>query len=184
MLVALSGTPGTGKSTISKLLQKKGYNIVSLNEIAINQGFVTGIDTDRNSKEIDIDRLNNYIDEYYRTKDLVFIEGHASHHLKTADKVIILRCHPKKLKNRLQKKGWNKGKIKENIEAETIDVILCETVDIHPEKNIFEIDTTNKNIKSVLSSIIEIIKSNFKPIKNYKLGNIDWSEEILNNYQL
>lgn len=182
MLAALSGTPGTGKSTISALLQKEGYTIVSLNELAINQGFVTGIDTERNSKIIDIDGLNDYIDECYKTDDLIFIEGHASHLLKTADKVIILRCHPNKLKSRLEKKGWNQEKIKENIEAETIDVILCETVELHPEENIFEIDTTNKNIKSVLSSIVEIVKSNFEPTKKYKIGKIDWSEEILNDF--
>ena len=70
----------------------------------------------------------------------------------------------------------------ENIEAETIDVILCETVELHPEENIFEIDTTNKNIKSVLSSIVEIVKSNFEPTKKYKIGKIDWSEEILNDF--
>ncbi len=182
MLAALSGTPGTGKSTISALLQKEGYTIVSLNELAMNQGFVTGIDTERNSKIIDIDGLNDYIDEYYKTDDLIFIEGHASHLLKTADKVIILRCHPNKLKSRLEKKGWKQEKIKENIEAETIDVILCETVELHPEENIFEINTTNKNIKSVLSSIVEIVKSNFESTKKYKIGKIDWSEEILNDF--
>ena len=182
MLVALSGTPGTGKSTVSALLQKEGYNIVNLNELAINRGFVTGIDTERHSKVIDIDGLDNYINDHYKTKDIVFIDGHASHLLRTIDKVILLRCHPNKLKIRLEKKGWNKEKIKENIEAETIDVILCETVELHPEENIFEIDTTNKNIKSVLSSIIEVVKSNFEPIKKYKIGKIDWSEEVLNDF--
>ena len=182
MLVALSGTPGTGKSTASTLLQKEGYDIINLNELAVNQGFITGVDKGRNSKVIDINRLNNYIEKYYRNNDFILIEGHASHLLKTADKVILLRCHPNKLKSRLEKKGWKKIKINENIEAEIIDIILCETVEIHSEDNIFEIDTTNKIARSVLSSIIEIIKSNFKPTKKYKIGKIDWSEEILNNY--
>jgi broad-specificity NMP kinase len=67
------------------------------------------------------------------------------------------------------------------VEAEILDVILCETVELHPEENIFEIDTTNENIDSVLNSIIDIVKSNFEQIKKYKIGKIDWSEEILNN---
>jgi adenylate kinase len=182
MLIALSGTPGTGKSSISALLQKEGYNIINLNELAINQGFVNRIENKGITKIIDINKLNRYIDKNYRNDDLFLIEGHASHLLKVIDKVILLRCHPKKLKIRLEKKGWNKVKINENIEAETIDIILCEAVELHDKNDIFEIDTTDKNIRTVLLSIIEIIKSNFIPIKKYKIGKIDWSEEILNNY--
>ena len=182
MFVALSGTPGTGKSSVSALLQKEGYTIVSLNELAIEKKFISGIDKERNSKIIDIDRLNYYINKRYKTKDIVFIEGHSAHLLKIVDKIILLRCHPKKLKKRLEEKGWNQEKIKENVEAETIDVILCEAVETYPEENIFEIDTTDKKIEDVALAIIEIAKRNFKPTKKYNIGKIDWSEEILKDF--
>lgn len=183
MLIALSGTPGTGKSSVSALLKKEGYYIINLNELAINKGFVNRTKNRIDPKIIDIKKLNNYIGKNYRNDILFFIEGHASHLLKVVDKVIILRCHPKILKTRLEKKKWNKVKINENIEAETIDIILCEAVEFHHEDDIFEIDTTDKKIRTVLLSIIEIIKSNFIPLKKYHIGKIDWSEEILNNYQ-
>ena len=179
MFVALSGTPGTGKTSVSNILQKKAYQVVSLNEIAIKKGFIEGIDKKRNSKILDIDRLNEYISKEYAAEALVFIEGHAAHFLNNAEKVILLRCHPTKLKNRLEKKGWNKEKIKENIEAEALDVILCETIEYFPSDSIFEINTSNKTIESVSESIVEIVKSNFSPIKKYNIGKIDWSEEIL-----
>ena len=179
MLIAISGTPGTGKTTASALLKKKGYSIIDLNELAVEKGFVTGIDVKRNSKIININGLNDYIEEYYRSNDIVFFEGHASHLLSIVDYVIILRCHPRKLKTRLKQKGWSQQKIKENVEAEALDVILCEAYDLHFENNIFEIDTSNKSMKSVSSSVIEIVESNFKLIKKYKIGKIDWSEEIL-----
>jgi adenylate kinase len=179
MLVAISGTPGTGKTTVSNLLKNQGYFIVYLNELAVAKGFVTGIDVKRNSKIININGLNDYIEEVYDTNDIVFFEGHASHLLSIVDYIIILRCHPRKLKNRLKRKGWLQQKIKENIEAEALDVILCEAYELHSENKIFEIDTSNKSIKSVLSSIIEIVESNFKLTKKYKIGKIDWSEEIL-----
>ena len=57
MLVAISGTPGTGKTAVSDLLQKEGYEVVSLNELAIKNGFISGIDKKRNSKILDIKRL-------------------------------------------------------------------------------------------------------------------------------
>ena len=59
MLVALSGTPGTGKSFVSTLLQKDGYEIISINKLAIDKGFIVGVDKKRNSKILDINRLNN-----------------------------------------------------------------------------------------------------------------------------
>jgi adenylate kinase len=182
MLVALTGTPGTGKTSVATCLQKKGYTIVRLNDLAIKQGYIDGVDKTRNTKLIDIQQLNLFIQKNYTTHDIVFFEGHAAHLLRAIDKVIILRCHPKKLKKRLQKKGWKPGKIKENIEAEILDIILCEAVDLHQKKNIFEIDTTNKTIDDVAVLLHNIVKKNFEPTKPYRIGQIDWSEEILKEY--
>jgi adenylate kinase len=184
MRVALTGTPGTGKSAVAKQLQKKGYTIVRLHELAIQNGYIDGIDKKRNSQIIDMDKLHKYIKKNFTTNELVFFEGHVAHLLKTMEKVIILRCHPKELKRRLMKKKWNNQKIQENINAETLDVILCETVELHPKKNIFEIDTTNINIEEVAASIVKISKKNFQPTKTYNIGLIDWSEEILKGFQV
>jgi len=182
MRIGLSGTPGTGKTSVAKYLQKTGYTIVRLNDLAINQGYVDGIDKTRNTKLIDIQKLNRFIRKRYSTKDLVFFEGHMAHLLQSIEKVIILRCHPQKLTKRLQKKGWKTKKIKENIEAETLDIILCEAVELHQKKNIFEIDTTNNTSQEVASIIHTFVKKDFEPTKPYRIGQIDWSEEILKEY--
>ncbi len=182
MLVALTGTPGTGKSAVATLLQKQGYTIVRLNDLALLSGSIDGIDKKRNSKLIDIEKLNNYIKKNYTTNDLVFFEGHIGHLLKKMEKILILRCHPNELKKRLTKKGWTTEKIQENIDAETIDIILCEAVERHQKKNIFEIDTTNKTINEVTTAIIKIIKNRYRPTKTYSIGLIDWSEEILKKH--
>jgi len=184
MIVALSGTPGVGKTSVSALLKNHGYTILSLNEIALDNKFIKGVDKERNSTILDIDRINEYISKAYDTEKLVFIEGHASHLLKIIDKVILLRCHPTLLHKRLEEKGWKKEKIKENVEAEILDIILCEAVEFFSEQDIYEIDTTKKTVEAVSSSIIKIIQSDFKPLKNYTLGKIDWSEEILKDYIL
>ncbi len=177
MLVALTGTPGTGKTSTADLLEQKGYHVVRLNILAQEQGFLDGIDKKRKTKLMDMTAMNSYVKKTYKTRDLVFFEGHASH-LLSVDYVILLRCHPHELKKRLQKKKWNQRKIQENIEAEALDVILCEAVDRHPEKNIFEIDTTQHSVDRIVSSIEEIIRNNFQPIKKYTIGMIDWSEDL------
>ena len=182
MLVAISGTPGTGKTSVSKILKQYDFEIVDLNKISIEKDFVIGVDEKRGSNIIDVNMLNKYIKEKYTKKDIVFVEGHLSHLLKNIDKVIVLRCHPSVLKKRLAEKKWDDKKIKENIDAESLDVILCESVDFHLRKNIFEIDTTDKTVDRVVSSILEIAENKFKPMKKYNIGYIDWSEEILKDF--
>jgi len=182
MIVALTGTPGTGKTSISKILQENGFEVVDLNKVACEKNFLIGKDEKRDSNIVDIERFDEFVKKNYSGRDII-IEGHLSHLLKSVDKVIILRCNPDELRKRLSCKGWNKDKIKENLEAEILDVILCETVDIHSDKNIFEIDTTKKSVIDVAFLIEGIIKSGFRNVKSYNIGNIDWSEEILKRFK-
>jgi len=182
MIISITGTPGTGKTSVSEILQKKGYKILDFNKIAIEKGFLDGIDKKRKSNIVNIKKFDNYIKKTYKSDELIFIEGHLSHLLKNVDKVILFRCHPKKLKQNLFKKKWKNEKIMENLEAEILDIILCESIDLHQKKNIFEIDVTKKSIQNVASDIIEIINNKFKNMKKYKIGDIDWSEEILKDF--
>ncbi len=182
MIIALTGTPGSGKTSVAEVLKTKGFNILDLNKLACDKNFFIGKDTRRDSYIIDIEKFNRYIFDNYGGKEIVFIEGHLSHLLKTVEKIIILRCHPEILKNNLSKKGWNIEKIKENVLAEILDIILCETVEIHKEDNIFEINGSDKSVEEIANIIIEITKNKFKKMKKYKIGKIDWSEEILKDF--
>ena len=182
MIIAITGTPGVGKSSVASVLRENGYEVVDLFKIAVDNGFVDGNDEERHSWIVNVDKLNNYVKKNYTSKGIVFVEGHLSHCLKCADRVIILRCRPDELRKRLSFKGWSDEKVKENLEAEILDVILVETVDIHPVGNIFEVDTTGKSIDAVMSSFIEIINNKLKHMKKYNIGNIDWSEEIFKDF--
>ena len=50
--VALSGTPGTGKTTISSLLQSEGFDVLSLEKIADKHNCLGELDATDDSKEI------------------------------------------------------------------------------------------------------------------------------------
>jgi len=179
MLVALTGTPGVGKSAVSQILKNKGYNIVDINAVVTEYHLYSSIDIKRNSKIIDFKKLNTHVKEIYAQQDLVILESHVSHLINGVDKVIILRCHPTKLQQRLSTRGWSMQKIKENVEAEILDVILCEAVEHHPKTSIFEIDTTPLLTDDVALSVHDIIQHNFKKRKKYNIGNIDWTDELL-----
>jgi adenylate kinase len=107
---------------------------------------------------------------------MIFLDGHLSH-LLPSDIVIVLRCEPNKLRERLRKKRYSKEKIEENVEAEILDVILIEAVELH--KKVFEIDTTNLNADEICNDIVSIIRGH---TKRYNVGRIDWSKEILKRY--
>lgn len=179
MRVALTGTPGTGKTSVAALLEKEGCIFVSLYALAQENNCICGTDKKRDSQLVDIKKLDKCIQKTFKTDELVFFEGHIGHLLSSMEKIIILRCHPKKLKKRLLGKKWSAQKVMENVDAEALDIILCEAVENHPLKNIFEIDTTKRTITEVALSVREIVNTNFDRIEPYSIGQIDWSEEII-----
>jgi len=169
-----------GKSAEHEVSLQSAKNIVEAIDKDKYEVVLIGIDKKRKSKIVDIDKLNNYIKNKYNVIEVVFLVGHISHLLKNVNKIIVLRCHPDFLKKRLSKKRWTAEKIKENIEAEILDIILCEALESHTEKNVFEIDTTKLSVKKVVSNILEIINNKFEQMDKYRVGNIDWSEEVFN----
>lgn len=201
MIVALTGTPGTGKSTVSKLLRNKKYKVLVLNDIITLENLTLGHDAARQTTEADLEGLNHYLTENlkpsYRNKknnkqgiiskkksdnivgDSIFLEGHLAHLLPLVDLVIILRCHPAELRKRLTNKSWAENKIHENLEAEAVDTILIESMERFSQEKVFEIDTTHLKPEDVMEGIIKIIKGN---VKGFEPGRIDWSEEILKWY--
>lgn len=185
MIVAITGTPGTGKTTLVQNLQAMGYKTIDLSQVIDENNFVTGFDSNRDTQEVDLGKLNEYLKEHLENIDkteIVLIDSHLSHNLSFTDIIIILRCHPKTLETRLKNKGYNPTKIQENLEAEAIDVITIESVELHGNNEVYEIDVTNKNVNDVANDVLKIIKCEDSARDDYKIGKIDWSEEILEWY--
>jgi len=179
MIVAISGVPGTGKTTACKMLECNGYNVVYINKlISVHPEFVTGYDKKRKVKEVEVGKLKKYIKYHYSRTSLTFVDSHYSH-LLGPDVIIILRCDPKELINRLKKKRFRKEKIMENIEAEALDVITIESVQVKGKDNVYEIDITNLSTIKIVEAIKKIIETG---TKNYSVGKLDWSEEVLEWY--
>jgi len=90
------------------------------------------------------------------------------------DVAIVLRCSPKVLESRLKRKGWPEKKVRENVEAEAVDVILIEALENVPD--VCEIDTTEMTDGQVARAIERIVKGERQ---KYRVGNVDWSQEVL-----
>lgn len=171
MLISLTGTPGTGKSTVALGLQAKGWKVLEVNDLAKRHGLLRSKDPTRDSYDLDLDELQEAL-EKERFDDGILV-GHLSH-LLDVDMVIVLRCHPEQLVKRLEARKWAVAKVRENALAESLDIILAEAVD--SEVPVFEVNTTEMSLAETEGAVLAILAGEKE---KYAVGNIDWSEEAL-----
>jgi len=171
MIVAVTGTPGTGKTSVCKLL--KGVTVIDLRALAEEHSELFSRDKKRKSLDVDVKVLKKLIP---KSVGATVLDGHLSHHMKP-DFAIVLRCSPEVLAKRLAKRRWPKAKVRENLEAEAVDVILIEAMDSCNE--VFEIDTTEMTPLQVSKAVAEIIRGESG---KYRPGNVDWSSEVMDWY--
>jgi adenylate kinase len=166
MRVALCGSPGTGKSTVAKLLP---YSVVDINKL-VRDGLCLGMDLERGCLEADMDGIEDRLTEL-DADDIIILDGHFSHFF--ASEAIVLRLHPQELRKRLEARGYHEKKIRENLEAEALDVILSEAVELC--NKVDEIDTSEKTPEEVAELISRVIKGEIR----FSPGQVDWLEYFL-----
>ena len=136
-VILVSGTTGTGKTTIAKKLAKKhNYEYIDLNHLLIKKKLYSGYDRKLKTHVVDQRKSNKLMIALIKEakesgeKGLV-IDSHLSHLLpaRHADLCIITKTGLRKLKGRLQKRKYPEEKIKENLEAEILDVCLVEALE-------------------------------------------------------
>lgn len=190
-IIAVSGTPGVGKTSFSKLLaQKINGKHIDLSKLASKEKLIIGVDLERKTKIVDIKKLRSKLKEIIKKSNCdLILNGHYSPSVlpsKFIDFVIVLRHNPLKLKERLKARGYTKKKIYENICAEALDICTYEAIESCGINKVYELDTTNKSLKELVVEALNIIEGNKKP----RLGIVNWLkvledegkiDEILNN---
>jgi adenylate kinase len=176
MLVAITGTPGTGKSSVCTAL---GLGYVDLHRLIEELGFYTGVDPERGSLIADLDRLRDYVLQL-KEQPLLILEGHLAHLLEP-EVAIVLRANPLVLAGRLEQKGFPPQKIQENVEAEALDIILVEAVDLCAV--VYEVDTSTISVEEVAAVVRAIIAAETVEGESeqraalrqrYAPGSVDW----------
>ena len=177
--IFITGTPCTGKTTVSeKLSEKLGCRLVKLNDLAIEHDFVLGIDEDKGYKVIDIPALDEKVSEIISVSDeLLVFEGHLSHLCSGADKVIVLRVHPEILRLRLEGRNYSESKIMENLEAEAMGVCSAEAYDVYGN-DVCEIDVSDLTVDEIVCEIIDVISGE----KTFSIGEIDFMDWLISTY--
>ncbi len=110
--IGVIGTPGCGKTT---LCQSLGLPVLSLRDIAEKNHCLGKIEAD-GAAPMDVEKLA----ELWQHPDvLTLIDGHLAHHVPV-DALIVVRCHPDELRNRLGQRGYSSEKIQANVEVEML----------------------------------------------------------------
>lgn len=157
MRVAVTGTPGTGKTTATEAIETE-LSVIHLNDVITERGLTTGHDDERDSAIADLDAVADWLAD----RDDVVFESHLAHQFD-ADRVVVLRCHPEELETRLAERDERPESISENAESEALDVVLSEAVNRHGEDAIFEVDTTDRSPTAVAAAIESVIEGTRKP---------------------
>jgi len=166
MMFGITGTPGTGKSSIARMLREEGFRVLHLSETTGD--YVIEEDLLRETMVIDEDR---WAAEFVPFDGIV--EGHLAH-LLPCDRMAVLRCRPDVLAARLQGRGYGEEKVRENTLAEAPDVVLVETLELFTPEQVYELDTTDKTIQECCDRVGRFFRGEIPP----QSGFLDWSSFI------
>ena len=205
MLIGLTGTPGTGKTSVGKLLEKsRGWKVIYLNDLIKEEKLYSEIDEKRDAVVADMElvraRLAEILEAEENRKDtgddkvemekeeeeeekeeIIILESHLAHHI--ADTVIVLRAYPPELKKRLEKRGYSEDKVNENAEAEAIDLILVEAAEWC--EKVFEVNSTGRTAEETAGDVEKIIdclvsgrEGEEEKLEEFKPGSLDWIDSV------
>ncbi|MGA1872718.1 MAG: adenylate kinase family protein [Thermoplasmatota archaeon] len=196
MLVSISGTPGTGKTSLCLEMADRGYDYRELGRIVAEHGLSE--DTTEGSLEqlVEPRKLRRGLSKLdLGSEGIVLLDGHLSY-LAPSDICIVLRLHPEEIRKRLNDRGYDRRKIDENVEAEAVSVILIEAVEeeadrLHgrpwtdlPEGGgiVMEVDVSEMNTAEMADTTEGIFNAyrgkRLNELAEYRPGRVDWREGV------
>lgn len=157
MRIVITGTPGTGKSTVAEILRRRtGWQLIADRELAKRE-----IVDMRSFRLAAFNRLR-------RIRDAV-LEGHLFCEVRLpVDRVFVLRTRPDVLLRRLRERGYDEKKIWRNVEAEALDYCLVRAEEKYGRVD--QIDTTHRRPAEVADIILDALR---RGTRVYEA--VDWS---------
>lgn len=162
--IALTGTPGTGKSAVAARLARR-FRVIEVADLAERRGAARRV---RGELEVDLVRLRRSLRRPSAWEGAEVVVGHLAHLLPLRE-VIVLRCHPLELVERLR--AADRGTARERTEnaiAEVLDVVLVEA--IRSRRRVVEVDTSGRSIAAVARDVARFVARRGRP----SYGRVDW----------
>lgn len=172
--VAITGNPGVGKHTCTKIVCEKlgDVKIIDINKIIIdNNAFL--LNDDRNRKEVDIKKTSKLIrNELKKGGDLVII-GHLVPYLLRPDGidiVVVMRRSPYEIIRTFEERDYSPEKIRENVASEILGISFYDALKTFGKNKVIEFDATGKTSQQAAEEIVLLLQNKSK----HEIGMIDW----------
>ncbi len=162
--IAVTGTPGSGKTTFCSA---SNHPTTTLEKIAATYGCLGEVEED-GAAPIDVERLANTV--IWPEETTLLVDGHLSH-LLPVNAIILIRCHPSVLRQRLSQRKYSESKIEENVECELIGTIAAECLELP----CLEMDSAI-GIDAMIAIAERWVTDGFKPLRPNE--GVDWIAEI------
>ncbi|MFN3655412.1 MAG: adenylate kinase family protein [Candidatus Nitrosotenuis sp.] len=164
-MLVITGNPGVGKHTISKILAEKlGYDILDINQIAIkNQVYQKSGST----LVVDTKKLEKIMKKLAKPKAIAV--GHLAPYVIPKSQVkfaIILRKNPYKLIPIYKKRRYSQKKLYENVGSEILGVTSYDAR-LRFGKKTLQVDATNLSVDRLVKKILRVMKTK-------KQDEVDW----------
>ncbi len=149
--VIVTGTPGTGKTTLAKRLARDlGYSYLDASALKVRAGY----DRVRRCRIIPEKALRQrLVLAVMSGKKPLVIDSHMSHILpcRYASVCIVTKCSLRTLRRRLHKRGYSHRKIRENMDAEIFSV--CEAEAAEAGHRVITVETTGSYYRKFLAGV-------------------------------
>jgi adenylate kinase len=139
MRLLITGTPGTGKTTLAKKLGKLiKCAVINEKDFALKNSI--GSFNDENELEIPLEEFEKKANAYLKENDNVIFEGHTMCEMKIkVDKAIVIKMDPEQLEMRLEQRSYSMEKIMDNVFCEGINYCKKQLLKNFKETDIIEV---------------------------------------------
>lgn len=162
----VTGTPGTGKSTLCRKLEDVGLKWVNIGQFAKENNCLGNWDEDYDCFELDEDKVIDELEDLMANGGVV-VEHHVTDLFpeRWFDAVFVLRTDSTQLYDRLSQRDYNKKKLDDNVQCEIFQTILDEAKESYKPEIVHEIRSDNEcdietNAKNIALWIDQWVKDN------------------------
>ena len=181
MSIIITGSPGVGKHTIAKEIERtwKISELIDINKIAIDAGLVEqgqdALDVDVNKLKKHLEPIVSDIPRLHWMGRTGLVVGHLAPYVldgKSFNPCIVLRKNPYKLLDIYKKRGYAEKKMKDNLGSEILGIITNDAIKNFGQEKTFQVDTTDHTPKELAVRIQDIFYGDDNG------DNIDWLQLI------